>query len=98
MIIAIMKIPIEVTLVGIVMDVKDEQLLKRYSAIHWTPRGTFALIREVQPMKAAVSINWTESGIVTVIRFLQSLKAQLPTDVAPKLMVIEVTEVHESKA
>ena len=49
-------------------------------------------------MKAAVSINWTESGIVTVIRFLHSLKAQLPIDVAPKLMVIEVTELHESKA
>ena len=68
-------IPIAITLLGIVILIRELQSTKTLSPILVTPFGMLMFKRNLQSEKAPLPIDVTESGMLMLIRDLHHLKA-----------------------
>ena len=82
--------PIDVTLSGMVTDVKPLQFWKAYEPIDVTLSGMVTDVKPLQTANAPLPIDVTLSGMVTDVKPLQPRKASYPIDVTLSGMVTDV--------
>ena len=89
--------PINVTLLGIVIDVKDEQSQKAPSPIEVTPFGMIMDSKDEQWQKALSPINVTLLGIVIDSKDEQQSNAYSPISVTESPLYSFGTVISEGK-
>ena len=88
---------IDVTELGIIIEVKPVQFLKAVLPIDVTELGMLIDVRLEHPKKVLSFIDVTESGMVIEVKLVQFLKAVLPIDVTEFGMLIDVRLEHPKK-
>ena len=84
------ELPMEVTLLGIVIDVKDQQPAKASSPMDVMLFGIVIDVKDQQPAKALSPMDVMLFGIVIDVKDLQLTNALFPMDVTPSLIVIDL--------